>query len=230
MANDVLVSFCIFGKDPEEIYYGGALQNLEEYTYKRPQWKLRFYIGRSIPDSLIRSLRSGLNTPEIIFMDDEEDQTATGWRFLSLREDHDYYLFRDVDSRISERELAAVGEWIESGHEFHAMRDHPYHNIPMLAGLWGVNGAGAARIRHKIPDKLTGDYYQVDQNFLTKTIWRSARRRLLVHTPKPFAWDKLSTVRDFTVNRYGEMFVGEGYYADGRPRHPEHRPFLMEYK
>ena len=53
------------------------------------------------------------------------------------------YLIRDVDSRISRREAAAVGAWVLSGLPFHAMRDHPSHalyaqaGLMMQAGMWG---------------------------------------------------------------------------------------------
>ena len=48
------------------------------------------------------------------------------------------YLFRDLDSRFSSREAAAVEEWISSGKAIHAMRDHPWHPVAMLAGGWGT--------------------------------------------------------------------------------------------
>ena len=47
-------------------------------------------------------------------------------------------LFRDLDSRASSREVAAVQEWLQSKHVFHVMRDHPGHDMPILAGMWGV--------------------------------------------------------------------------------------------
>ena len=36
------------------------------------------------------------------------------------------------------REEAAVGEWLESDAGLHAMRDHPWHNVPLMAGGWGA--------------------------------------------------------------------------------------------
>ncbi len=40
-----------------------------------------------------------------------------------------------LDSDITDRELAAVHEWMSSDeHTFHVMRDHPYHCIEMLRG------------------------------------------------------------------------------------------------
>ena len=54
------------------------------------------------------------------------------WRFFpTLDPQVDMYMVRDLDSRISEREVAAVTEWIQSGKSVHSMRDHPDHYAPM---------------------------------------------------------------------------------------------------
>merc|ERR1719391_1390928 len=61
------------------------------------------------------------------------------WRFFpTLDPQVDLFVSRDLDSRFSERELAAVQEWIESGKAIHAMRDHPLHPFPLLGGAWGA--------------------------------------------------------------------------------------------
>lgn len=222
----VLVSFCIFGNDPDDIYYTGAYKNAYQYHEWFPDWTLRFYIGATVPTWVTQSVTTF--GAEVIRMDLPENQTSTGWRFLALRDRvWDYYLFRDVDSRPIERERDAVAEWMASGREFHTMHDHPYHNVPMLAGLWGVTLQGAARISHLIPDRLEHDEYQVDQNFLTKKIWRIARQRLMVHTSQQFGFDTFGLRRPFRIPRDRNYpFVGEGYYACDCPRHPQHREMI----
>ncbi|CAB4066024.1 unnamed protein product [Lepeophtheirus salmonis] len=62
------------------------------------------------------------------------------WRFLPVIDPHvDLLLSRDLDSRFSNRELTAVQEWMNSDKILHIMRDHPFHNVPILGGLWGAN-------------------------------------------------------------------------------------------
>ena len=46
-------------------------------------------------------------------------------------------IVRDTDSRLGIREKLAVDEWLDSGKKLHIMRDHPYHRVPMLGGMWG---------------------------------------------------------------------------------------------
>ena len=61
------------------------------------------------------------------------------WRFFPTVDPQvELLISRDLDSRFSEREAAAVSEWLESGRALHAMRDHPWHPVPMLAGGWGA--------------------------------------------------------------------------------------------
>ena len=49
----------------------------------------------------------------------------------------DYYFTRDLDSRLNDREQAAVTEWLNSNKSFHIMRDHPWHGTEILGGMWG---------------------------------------------------------------------------------------------
>ena len=61
------------------------------------------------------------------------------WRFLpSLDPQVSVMLSRDLDSRVTEREAAAVTEWLESDLSLHAMRDHPWHTVPIMGGGWGA--------------------------------------------------------------------------------------------
>ena len=46
----------------------------------------------------------------------------------------DILLSRDLDSRISEREVAAVEEFLASDKQVHIMRDHPARTAPIMGG------------------------------------------------------------------------------------------------
>ena len=45
---------------------------------------------------------------------------------------------RDLDAKILQREVDAVGEWCKTDLAFHIMRDNPYHNVDILGGMFGV--------------------------------------------------------------------------------------------
>ena len=61
-----------------------------------------------------------------------DPELASGWLQV------DVLLSRDLDSRISAREVAAVREWLGSGRGVHSMRDHPTHWVPMLGSAWAA--------------------------------------------------------------------------------------------
>ena len=98
---------------------------------------------------------------------------------------------RDLDSRFTEREVAAVSEWVESGASIHAMRDNAMHHVPLLGAGWGAS-LSKEGIRKDweyswlriLNDSLT---YSArtrkgpDQIILTRYIWPWARNMSLQH-------------------------------------------------
>lgn len=218
----VAVSFSVFGVDPDDIYFRGAIKNAEMYAEIKPEWRCLFYVGRSVPGR-VRQILSDVGNSTVIQHLGPEDQRATFWRFLTLRDDsYDAYLFRDVDGRPLPRELSAVEDWLASGYQFHVMRDHPRHNVPMLAGMWGAKAKGAAALRKILPDSLKTSYYQVDQVYLRDHVWPIAQKSVLAHVGWNYYWDDTET-RLFPVDRDQYNFVAEGHYGDDRLRFPDHR-------
>ena len=47
---------------------------------------------------------------------------------------------RDLDSRLTDREVAAVTQWLDDPLQlpFHVMRDNPHHGTEILGGMWGA--------------------------------------------------------------------------------------------
>ena len=98
---------------------------------------------------------------------------------------------RDLDSKITRRESAAVSEFVQSGAGIHSMRDNPYHDNPMMGGSWGSN-LEAANIREMwksswrkiMNDKLAFSSRKTkgpDQTLLTRHIWPWGRNMSLQH-------------------------------------------------
>ena len=60
------------------------------------------------------------------------------WRFLPLMDPTvDRLLPRDSDSHVSDREVAAVRQWLSrSKATFHLMRDHMWHCVEILGGIY----------------------------------------------------------------------------------------------
>jgi hypothetical protein len=147
------------------------------------------------------------------------------WRFLAADEhEAEAAIFRDVDSRLSEREVAAVDEWLSSGKQFHIMRDHPAHRWPIMAGMWGVRPGALAPLRKLIRGwrlrrrLLAYEFGLVatDQAFLRAAVYPHARDNAMIHSE--FFHFEGEDVRPFPVLAAPGEFVGQIVAADGTRR------------
>lgn len=186
-----VICFSLWGSNP--VYTVGAIRNAEIAKDLFPDWKCIFYCFNTVPQEIVEKLKSMDNTI-VRFVDSDGDNTGMFNRFLPAGEDGiDYYLSRDTDSRLSPREKIAVDAWIESGKDFHNIRDHPYHETSIMGGMWGIKGGLLKGIEEAIKAfKATSDKGQ-DQTFLAKVIYpyiRNGQLSCLVHDPffekKPF--------------------------------------------
>lgn len=207
------LSFSLWGD--KEIYNVGVIKNAELLKDLYRDWKMVVYYDYSVPKNTIDKLMSlGV---EVVDMS-ESNIYGCFWRFLvSDRSDCEYAIFRDADSRISERENVAVNEWIESKKTIHIMRDHPAHRIPygndclgILAGMWGIKGRSVPMeemVTKYIVEKK--DRYGIDQSFL-KTIHSIFEKDNLTH-------DEFFGGLPFTVARTNYRFIGERINSDDTP-------------
>jgi hypothetical protein len=70
----------------------------------------------------------------------------------------DVAIFRDSDSVVNFRELAAVEEWLAAKDiTLHSMNDHPGHPWPLMAGMFGVNLNSRPDQRGEAAEKSTRD-------------------------------------------------------------------------
>lgn len=204
-----VISFALWGNNFR--YVGGALQNIELAKVYFPGWICRFYIGKSTDEKFIEKIISFDNT-EIIRMDDNGDWTGMFWRFKAICDpDVSIMLSRDTDSRLGRREYEAVLEFEKSDKLFHIIRDHENHGIPILGGMWGAKKGIIDNIDKLINKFNKGDFWQVDQNFLTKYIYPIVKDDAIVH-------DEFFEKKQFPEsagerNKY--FFIGQAYDGDG---------------
>ena len=181
--NRNIISYSLFGALPR--YCETAIMNALVARELYPAWTCRFYLEASVPEHVQRRLRDA--GAEIVAMDQDNCRAipATLWRFFVMDDpDVDRYIVRDADSLLSEREVAAVDEWLASDRLFHHMRDYFTHTELLLAGLWG----GCARVTPPVAPLITAFLasYQgaarfTDQQFLRTVLWPTVRESILNH-------------------------------------------------
>jgi len=98
---------------------------------------------------------------------------------------------RDLDSRVTEREVAAVNEWLESNKTLHSMRDHPWHTVPIMGGGWGskLDTDSSRRNWDQSWKSILSDSLArsgatdkgADQTLLTRHVWSTWGSRDSIH-------------------------------------------------
>jgi hypothetical protein len=189
-----IISFSLWGSNP--IYTVGAVKNAVIAADLFPNWVCVFYCFKSVPISIVNQLIEMPNVDVRMVSDEYNQLDNRGMFHRFLPADQvgvEYMISRDTDSRLSAREKVAVDEWLASGADFHLIRDHPYHGVPILGGMWGVKGGRLKGIDHAIrkfkPTSLKGQ----DQQFLKDWVWQKyieGQLTAIIHDPfftgKPF--------------------------------------------
>lgn len=176
-----VISFSLWGN--KQRYLKGALENVLAARFLYPGWRCRFYCGEDVSKDFRTDLLA--DGADLILMPGPQNiYEGLFWRFYVADDPNiDRYLVRDSDSVLSVRERAAVSEWLESKTHFHIMRDAYTHTELILAGLWGgVRGALpplGQQLKQFLKSQEAGR--TIDQIFLRKHVWPTARDSCLVH-------------------------------------------------
>lgn len=132
-----IISFCLYGNI--DMYCLGLIENIDIINEKYSDWKIYVFYN-NIPPNILNILRDKKNTFLFECIHNGYKWEGMFWRFYPIEyDDIDYFLSRDADSRISDREMNLINEWIYSNKSFHIIRDHPWHDIEILGGTFGVN-------------------------------------------------------------------------------------------
>ena len=151
-----------------------------------PGWTVRVYHDRTVPRYVLDKLRQeNVQLIELLYSPLEP---KTDWNvFVAFDPSVDRYIIRNIDSRLTWHERAAVDQWIESGKRFHIMRDHHFHsNNTVPNGLWSATHDAVPDIVTLIHTYTTNmAKYGTLQQFLNKEIWK----RISYSTWFFFVWE-----------------------------------------
>jgi hypothetical protein len=230
-----VVSFCLYGALRH--YQIGAIRNVELCKQVYPGWEIWIYASPTIPKNILTELKDKGAT--ILIVEDNDGPFFMNYRFFPPADERvEYAIFRDTDSRVDEREAAAVNEWIKEGTGLHIMRDHPWHgpNLVahmMLGGMWGVKCDKLRDVKELLLPQRIPCNHGYDQYLITSLIYPRFTNDKTVHDEifEKKSWP-LPRIK-MKVNGYAgkEMytFTGCQYDWDDQPKHPEHLGILEEY-
>jgi hypothetical protein len=169
---------------PPSSYVGGMIENCELATKFFPDWRVSVYVcdklANACPKLVPRLEDLGAN---VTLYDNTPFWLGLFIRLLVMADPCvKRFCLRDTDSRLGSKDQAAVREWLESGHKWHAMRDHPCHGVPLLGCAWGGPGMSYKRVRQGIWRWMQHDFKKgSDQRFLAKKVWPTAVQDCLQH-------------------------------------------------
>lgn len=209
-----IISYTIFGK--ESIYQKGLLANIKLAKELLPEWTVRIYCADYLPTQFKERLLSSDNV-DLVLCKEEYPYHGLMWRMLPLMEGHDAVIIRDCDTRIFDRDVSLINDWLSIDSKYHICRDNPGSKHTILAGLWGARNAQLPitelwdQWRHKQKD--TGFLW--DQDFLKKYIYPRIRNEAVIYTEHVIYEGELN-VRRIPLERgiYNNKFICLGMYAE----------------
>tara|TARA_R110002126_G_C10490983_1_gene504839 strand:- start:71727 stop:72437 length:711 start_codon:yes stop_codon:yes gene_type:complete len=232
-----LITFSLWGNDPK--YCVGAIRNAQLALKVYPGWTCRFYIPSSLSceemepgvfmgGELAKTMDVllGMKNTQVILMDEPADWRGMFWRFLPAGEDDvDVFISRDCDSRLDEREAAAVQEWLDGPKLVHSMGDHPHHFNPshaLMGGMFGMKKYACPQMSELIKQFCLQypDAWQCDQDFLKQHVFPLIAHK--VHA----ASDIHPGCHRFPAPRDEDDFIGAIIGPNEERLHPEHHAML----
>ena len=141
----IIFSFSLYGSNPK--YTLGMIRNAEWIPKRFPQSRVQIYLADDVPSDICDRLRS-LPSVKIIPVSRKIGIQPMFDRFLAIDDEDCSIMFsRDADSRVHERDAGCIEDFIASHKMLHIIRDHHYHSMEIMGGLFGIR-KGA--LKHKI--------------------------------------------------------------------------------
>lgn len=197
------ISYSVWGDN--KVYSYGIIENVLDAKEYYEGWIVRVHYNDTVPANIIDWLEKQDNVELVYHPGMETKASNTLWRFEDLFIKDATVISRDADSRFTQREVDLVNEWLTSFKDFHIIRDHRHHTVPILAGAFGcrnncLNYIGIATpltninsvpisfmkgdellklFKSTIP--LNQDKYLVDQIFLAQYVYNYIISNTLIH-------------------------------------------------
>ncbi|ODM88922.1 hypothetical protein Ocin01_17761 [Orchesella cincta] len=130
----------------------------------------------------------------------------------------DLFSIRDLDSQLSNREAAAVQDWLVVGKAFYLFRDFPgTRNRTVLGGLWGGRNSLigydlAKQLLNQLLEKAVekkDSIWALDRNILGDVVFTPHVTKFVAYDSYHCEyWNKSGNVRPYPTQRQGNDFLG----------------------
>jgi hypothetical protein len=220
------ISYTLWGDN--KVYTYGIVENVLNNRKLLQGWTTRVHYNDTMPSNILDWLKAQEDVQLVRHEGSECKASNMFWRFEDLFLKDAVVLIRDADSRISVREVRLINEWLASDKDFHVIRDHQGHRVPVLGGTMGcrnncleyigrptglrdVNAPplefqeGLSFMREFVAQvPPSRDMYNLDQIFLYHYVYPQVATRAMIHCSYN-AYEKFAK----RVEPVDKGFVGE---------------------
>ena len=206
------------------------LRNVELIEAAFSSWEIWIYIGNDVPDIIINTLKQHPSV-KLIYTN-EVGMVNKLYRFFPIDDSSvDICCIRDADSRVLDRDISCIKEFIESEKLFHIIRDHPNHHHAIMACSLGIK-------KGLIPFSLYDTFCIYRLNNEVNTFWNDQDFLKHVFYPKVLAesliHDDLQNLEPYSMKttfkvpiNTGLDFVGQVYeYDENGNEYPKFSDFF----
>lgn len=209
-----IIGISVWGTETK--YTNGALENIKLQKKFYPDFITRLYVANNVPAPMVEAY--DLYDCEVVKIDRDGNKDGLFWRFYpAWDKDMDVFIVRDADSRIMQREVDAVNEWLASDKVFHVMRDNPSHSTVIMGGLWGAKKGFMPNFKQELDAYVSTmqptpqanehtQYFNSDQQFLNDKVWPVVKNKCMAHDEFHHF---TGMEKPFPTEREGNRFVGE---------------------
>jgi hypothetical protein len=221
-------SFSLFGSADK--YCKGIIRNIELIQVAFPSWKIWIHIGNDVPENIIHILSS---YPSVkLILTNEVGMVNKFYRFFPIDDPNvDICCIRDADSRVLERDVGCIEDFLESDKLFHIIRDHPNHHHPILAGTISikkglVNNIHGLFCQYREKNDVTT--FWNDQDFLKSIFYPRVLAVSMIHDDlQQFEPYSMKTPFKVPINT-GLDFIGQVYeYDENGNEYPKFNDFFL---
>lgn len=233
-------SFCLYGNNP--IYTIGAIENLKIINTLFPDWKTIVSYANNVDPIIISELRD--NGAILIEKDYKLSFTGMFWRFLPISfDDVEVMVSRDCDSRVSERDVACLEEFLSSSYDYNIIRDHPIgHYWRINGGMWAtkkteyivkIDSYVESYLRKfqniiGTDSALNDSIRNHDQIFLSEVIYPNIVNNCLIHD-EYFKYENNCKAINHDRKSNNFAFIGESIDENNEPRGDQRSQIIKIY-
>jgi len=205
-------SFCLYGPYNKK-YYKGLLENLKIINNIFPEFYTHISFGIDIDKSILENIKKYKNIIYKIY--DFTGAKLMTYRYIPLDLFNIDILFsRDCDSRINDRDIWCINNFINSKFLVHIVRDHKEHKFPIMGGIVGfkkdfLKYIGSFENIIKIYENKISFEYLTDQIILAENIYKKFINNniFLTHSSKNIFNEKNFVEIPLPVDKY--KFIGQ---------------------